>query len=77
MILAAVLILQELFFSLFITFWEVLTARPAPSGYTGLAKQDASAALSYDSIVLHSAEHQNLRHLYALGCFSGLSFKMF
>ncbi|CAK9028703.1 Oxalate--CoA ligase (Oxalyl-CoA synthetase) (Peroxisomal-coenzyme A synthetase) [Durusdinium trenchii] len=60
MFLLFILVFQELFFSLFIIFWEVLTARTAPSGYSGLAKLDLSAALSYDAIVLHNPEHQNL-----------------
>ena len=73
MFLLFILVFQELFFSLFIIFWEVLTARTAPSGYSGLAKLDLSAALSYDAIVLHNPEHQNLRCSFQIRlCHSGL-----
>ena len=60
-ILAVVLIFQELLVSLFIIFWELLTSRPAPSGYTGVVKRDFWPALSYDALALLAPEHSNLR----------------
>ncbi|CAK9045398.1 unnamed protein product, partial [Durusdinium trenchii] len=60
-LLFLVLMFQELFLSLFIIFWEVLTARTAPSGYTGVTKREFSAALSYDFLALHAPMYSNLR----------------
>ncbi|CAK9033700.1 unnamed protein product [Durusdinium trenchii] len=59
-LLFLVLMFQELFLSLFIIFWEVLTARTAPSGYTGVTKREFSAALSYDFLALHAPMYSNL-----------------